>query len=166
MPPLPEFSGVAGLVRGIEILWQVETHQHSDTGGDVSVPRKVGIDLKGVAEQCRKVLKTSVKQRVLEDPVAEIHGQIVAENQLLGKSVQNPEDSDPELSAAKEERLVELREKLLGTHDRAGHQLREETQIESEIPEVLDRNDCPARNIHHIAYRLEDEERDTHRQKD
>ncbi len=144
MPPLPELSGVAGLVRGVEVLRQVETHQHSDTGGDVSVPGEVGIDLKRVAEQGRKVLESCVKKRVLEDPVTEIHGQIVTQNQLLGKSVQNPENRDPELSAAKEERLVKLREELLGPHDRAGDELREEAEIEAEIPEVLDRADCPA----------------------
>ena len=144
MPPLPELSGVAGLVRRIEVLRQIETHQHSDTGGDVSVPGEVGIDLKRVAEQSRKVLETGVKQRVLENPVAEIHSQIVTEDQLLGKSVQNPENRDTELSAAKEERFVKLREELLGPHDRAGDELREETQVEAEIPEVLDRADCPA----------------------
>ena len=144
MPPLPELSGVAGLVRRIEVLRQIETHQHSDTGGDVSVPGEVGIDLKRVAEESRKVLETGVKQRVLENPVAEIHSQIVAQNQLLGKSVQNPENRDTELSAAKEERFVKLREKLFGAHDRAGHKLRKETQVEAEIPEVLDRADCPA----------------------
>ena len=144
MPPLPELSGVAGLVRRIEVLRQIETHQHSDTGGDVSVPGEVGIDLKRVAEESRKVLETGVKQRVLENPVAEIHSQIVTEDQLLGKSVQNPENRDTELSAAKEERFVKLREKLFGAHDRAGHKLRKETQVEAEIPEVLDRADCPA----------------------
>ena len=144
MPPLPELSGVAGLVRRIEVLRQIETHQHSDTGGDVSVPGEVGIDLKRVAEESRKVLETGVKQRVLENPVAEIHSQIVTEDQLLGKSVQNPENRDTELSATKEERFVKLREKLFGAHDRAGHKLRKETQVEAEIPEVLDRADCPA----------------------
>ena len=144
MPPLPELSGVAGLIRRIEVLRQIETHQHSDTGGDVSVPGEVGIDLKRVAEESRKVLETGVKQRVLENPVTEIHSQIVAQNQLLGKSVQNPENRDTELSAAKEERFVKLREKLFGAHDRAGHKLRKETQVEAEIPEVLDRADCPA----------------------
>ena len=144
MPTFPELSGVAGLVRRIEVLRQIETHQHSDTGGDVSVPGEVGIDLKRVAEESRKVLETGVKQRVLENPVAEIHSQIVTEDQLLGKSVQNPENRDTELSAAKEERFVKLREKLFGAHDRAGHKLREETQVEAEIPEALDRADCPA----------------------
>ncbi len=144
MPPLPELSGVAGLVRRIEVLRQIETHQHSDTGGDVSVPGEVGIDLKRVAEESRKVLETGVKQRVLENPVAEIHSQIVTEDQLLGKSVQNPENRDTELSAAKEERFVKLREELLGASRSAGHKLREETQVEAEIPEVLDRADCPA----------------------
>ena len=166
MPPLPELSGVAGLVRRIEVLRQIETHQHSDTGGDVSVPGEVGIDLKRVAEESRKVLETGVKQRVLENPVAEIHSQIVAQNQLLGKSVQNPENRDTELSAAKEERFVKLREKLFGAHDRAGHKLRKEAEIESEIPEIADRRDRPAGDIHHIADGLKDEERDSDRKED
>lgn len=144
MPPLPELSGITGLVWGIEVLRQIKAHQHSDTGGDVRVPGEVGIDLKRVAEQGRKILETSVQQRVLENPVAEIHSQIVAQNQLLGQSVQNPENRDSKLPAAKEERLVKLRKKLFCAHDRAGHELRKETQIESEIPKVLDRTDCPA----------------------
>lgn len=144
VPTFPELAGISCLVRGVEVLRQVEAHQHRDTGGDVSVAGEVGIDLKRVAEQGRKVLESGVKQRVLENPIAEIHSQIVAQNQLLGQSVQDPENRYSELPAAKEERLVKLRKKLFCAHDWAGHELRKETQIESEIPEVLDRTDCPA----------------------
>ena len=84
VPTFPELAGISCLVRGVEVLRQVEAHQHRDTGGDVSVAGEVGIDLKRVAEQGRKVLESCVKKRVLEDPVTEIHGQIVAQNQLLG----------------------------------------------------------------------------------
>ena len=61
---------------------------------------------------------------------------------------------------------MKLREELLGAHDRAGDELREEAEIESEIPEIADRRDRPAGDIHHIADGLEDEERDADRQED
>ena len=37
MPSLPELGGIAGLVRGVEILRQVKAHQHRHTDCDVSV---------------------------------------------------------------------------------------------------------------------------------
>lgn len=61
---------------------------------------------------------------------------------------------------------MKLREELLGPHYRAGDELREEAEIESEIPEIADRRDRPAGDIHHIADGLEDEERDADRQED
>ena len=61
---------------------------------------------------------------------------------------------------------MQLREELFRPDDRPGHKLREETQVEAEIPEIADRPDCPAGHIDHIADGLEDEERDSHRQKD
>lgn len=53
VPPLPELSGVTGLVRRVEVLRQIEAHQHSDTCGDVGVAGEVGIDLKRIAKQSR-----------------------------------------------------------------------------------------------------------------
>lgn len=166
VPSLPELSSITGLVRRIEVLRQVEAHQHSDSRGYVSVAGEVGIDLKRIAEQSRKVLETGVKQRILEHPVTKVYSEIITENQFLGKSVKNPEDRHTKLPPTKEERLVKLWKELLGTHDRPGHKLREETQVKTEIPEIADRPDRPAGHINHIADGLEDEERDSHRQKD
>ena len=45
MPSFPELSGVLGLIGGIEILGEIESHQHGDSGGDVGVAGEVGIDL-------------------------------------------------------------------------------------------------------------------------
>ena len=164
MPAFPELARVARLVRRVEILRQIEAHQHSDARGDISVAGEVRIDLQGVAEQRRKILKTSVKQRILEDAVAEIHSEVVAEYQLLGETVQNPEHRDAELPASQEERLVQLRHKLLRAHDRSCDQLREKAQVEAEIQEVANRRNRASRDVDHVADRLEREERDAYRQ--
>ena len=46
------------------------------------------------------------QQGIVEYPVDEINGDVVAQDNLLGKAVQNPEDRDPELPAAQRKVLV------------------------------------------------------------
>ena len=126
MPAAPEFLRAACLVRGVEVLGQVEAEEHGHARGDVRVAGEIGIHLEGIAEQRGKVLEAAVQERVLEDAVGEVHRQVIGQDELLEQAVHDPEDGNSEPSAGKIVRLVQLLDKLHGTHDGTGHQLREE----------------------------------------
>ena len=174
MPPLPELPGISRLIRRVEVLRKIKAHQHSHSGSDVGIARKVGVNLEGISEQGGEVLKTGVKKRVLEDSVAEIHSKVIAENQLLGQSVKDPEDGETKLGTPEEERLVELGDEFLCPDDRASYKLRKEAQVEAEIQEIPHRLDAAlvfgcgstSGDIHDIADSLEDKEGDADREED
>ena len=166
VPAPPEVLRVAGLVRRIEVLGQVEAHQHRHADGDVGITGEVGIHLQGIAEECAQVLEAREQERVLEHAVHEIDRDVVAQDQFLSQTVQDPEYRDAELPPAQAERLVELRDELARPHDRARDQLREEAHVEAEIQDVGHRLHVPAVHIHGIADHLEGEERDAHREHD
>ena len=130
------------------------------------VAGEVGIDLQGVAEEGGEVLEARVEQRILEDAVAEVDGNIVAQDQFLRQAVHNPEDSDAEPAAAQVIGLVQLRNEFAGAHNRAGDALREETQVEAEIEEVPNRVNLAPLDVDDVADGLEGEERDADRKED
>ena len=51
VPAAPEVGGVLCLVGRVEVLWQVEAHQHCHADGYVGIAREVGVDLHGVEYQ-------------------------------------------------------------------------------------------------------------------
>ena len=164
VPPFPEVARRVGLVRRVEVLGQVEAHQHGHTDGNVGVTREVGIHLQRVDEQCGEVLKSGEQRGVVENAVHEVDGEVVAHNQFLGQTVQDPEHGDAELPSAQEEFLVELRHKLVGTHDGTRHQLREEGDIETEVQHVGDMPYLALIYIHQVTDILEGIEGDAHGQ--
>ena len=59
-----------------------------------------------------------------------------------------------------------LRQEILGSHNRAGHKLREEAEVEEVVRPTLSRLNITTIDINHITERLEGEEGDTHREED
>ena len=57
-----------------------------------------------------------------------------------------------------------MRHELVGAHNRACHQLREERKVETEIQDVVDGLDFSAVNVDAVTHGLERKERDAHRQ--
>ena len=84
MPSLPEYRHVGGLVRRVEVLRKVETHQHRRTDCDVGIAGEISIYLQGIAEHREKILEAGVKCRILEHPVAQADSDEIAHYQLLG----------------------------------------------------------------------------------
>ena len=62
MPALPEVLGIGRLVGRIEVLGQVEAHQHSHAYGYVRVAGEVGIYLEGIAEEGGEILEGGEEQ--------------------------------------------------------------------------------------------------------
>ena len=166
MPTTPKFGGTERLVGAVEVLRQAETHQEGDADGDVGVAGEVGVNLQRVGEQGDKVFKSREQERRVENAVHEIGGEVVAQDNLLGKSVQNPEDGDAEGAAGQKVLAVKLRNELVGANDRACDQLRKEREVETEIENVLDGRNLAAVNVDTIANRLEGEERNAYGQDD
>ena len=61
---------------------------------------------------------------------------------------------------------MKLLNKLHGTHDGAGNQLGEETQVEAKVQEVLHGRNFFPLHVYHVAHGLEGEEGDANRQDD
>ena len=159
MPAAPEILRVGGLVWGVEVLGKVEAHEHGNTGGDIRVAGEIGINLQGVAEKGRKVLKAAVQERVLKHAVCEVHGHVIGQNELFEKAVHYPEYGNPEPPAAEVVGIMKLRYELRCTHNGARDKLREEAEIEPEVQEVLHGFYPAALHVHYVTNRLEGEER-------
>ena len=166
VPAAPELLGVHSLVWRVEVLGQVEAHEHGYAGCYVRVAGEIGIDLQGIAEKGCKVFKAAEHEGIGKDAVGKVHGHVVGQDELFEKTVHYPEDGDAEPAAGQVVRLVKLGYELRRTDDGACHQLREETQVETEVQEILHRLYLAAFYVHDIAHRLEGKERYTYRQDD
>ena len=166
VPSPPEILRIGGLVWRIEILGQVEAHQHRYADGYVGIAREVGIDLERVAEYGAEILEARKQHGIVEHPVDEVHCDVVAQYYLFYQAVKNPEHRDAELFPAEEPRPVHLRDEFAGTDDRPGHELGEETDEESEIQDVVNRLQLSLIDVDGVADDLEGKERDAHRQHD
>ena len=166
MPSPPEILGIGGLVRGVEILGQVEPHEHRHSDGDVGIARKVGIHLQGIPEYGAQVLEPGEKQGVVKYPVDEIDGDVVAQNYLLDQSVEYPENGNAELLPSQVPRPVHLRDELARANDGSCDQLGKETDEEAEIQDVAYRLELAPVHVHGVTDDLEGEERNAHRQHD
>ena len=164
VPAFPEVAAVEGFVWRVEVTGQMKAHQHTQANGNIRITREVGIYLQRIQEQGGKVLEPCKEHRIVEDPVYEVHRQIVAQDNLLYQSVYNPEDGYAELSATEEISAVQLWNKVTGLYNRTSHQLGEETYVEAEVEDIPDRFYQPFVNICRITDNLESVERDTNGQ--
>ena len=99
VPAAPEVGGVLRLVGRVEVERQVEAHEKRHADGDIGIAREVGVDLQRVEHQCGEVLEGGVERGVVEDAVDEVDGQVVAQDEFLHQTVENPEEGDAELAA-------------------------------------------------------------------
>lgn len=164
MPATPELLRVAGLIRRVEVLRQVEAHEQRDADSDVGVAGEVRINLHRVGEQGEEVLEAGEEHRALEHAVDEVDGEVVGKDDLLEQTVQDPEHRYAKLPAGEEERTIELRHELRSADDRSGYELREERDVEAEVEDVFHRLNLAAVDIHGVGDNLEDIERYAHRQ--
>ena len=163
MPTTPEFRGALCLVRAVEVLRQAESHEEGNADSDVRISREVGIDLQRVGEKRNQVFDASEQERRIENAIDKVCCEVVAQDNLLCKSVQNPEYGHAECATGEEIRLVKLRHELVGTHDRARHELREKRKVKTEVQNVAHGLDFAAVNVDAVAHRLEGKERNTDR---
>ena len=136
VPAFPEVAAVGRLVWRVEVARQVEAHEQREADGDVRVAREVGIHLQRIGEEGHKVLEAGEEHRVFEHAVDEVHRDVVAQDDFLEQSVENPEHGHAELQPAQAVFPVELGNEVAGLHDGPCHELGEEGDVESEVEEV------------------------------
>ena len=83
MPSTPKLLWVARLIRRVEVLWQIEAHEHRQSNGNIRVSGEVGIDLQGISEDSEEILKAREEERIVEDTVDEVDRKVIAEDNLL-----------------------------------------------------------------------------------
>ena len=106
MPSSPEVLRVRGLIWRVEVLRQVESHEHRHSDCYVRISGEISIDLEGISEKGGEILKSSEQERVFKYSVNEVYSDVVAEYYLLGKTVQDPEYSNSKLPASQMEILI------------------------------------------------------------
>ena len=107
-------------------------------------------------------MEGGVEFGVFEDVVGKIDGEVVAEDYFLDESVEDPEDGNAELSAAKEVGFVELWDELFGADDGSGDELWEECGVEAEVEDVADMSYFAFVDVDDVADVLEGEEGDAY----
>ena len=91
-------------------------------------------------------------------------GAVVGHEHLLEQTPQDAPRSIHRRVIVEAVKLVELRQQVGGALNRAGHKLREESDIREEGGDVAGRLQLPAVHVDAVAQRLEGVERDAHRQ--
>ena len=166
MPPPPELGDRRRLVGGVEVLGEMESQQQGNADGHVRVAREVAVDLQRIGVDARQTLEAGVKQRLVEDAVHEVERDVVRDDRLLEQSREDQEDSRPEHRARNHRVAADLRDEVACADDRAGHELREEREVEEVFQPVRKGLELAAVDVDRVAHRLEDEERDADRQED
>ena len=164
MPSFPKLTRIDSLIRRIEVDRQIKTHKHCHTCGYIRITREVGIYLQRITKKSHQVLEPREHSRIFEYPIHKIHSQIIRQYYLFYQSVEYPEDSYTELFLGKEVRFVYLRDKFVGTYDRSRHQRGEKADEKAIIEQRTYRLHLTSINLYDIAYVLEGEKRNTHRQ--
>ncbi len=164
VPPAPEVLWTDGEVRQVEIQRQLEAHQLCHAAGDVRVAGEIAIDLErkrdgraqGVEARLRRCVESGVDER--REPISD--------HDLLPQSPDHQVNAVDDLLAADTARALDLRQQVDGPHDRAGHEVREETDEQREVPEIPRRLELAPVDVDRVAHRLEREERDADGQHD
>jgi hypothetical protein len=111
--------------------------------------------LQGIPIQGHEVLKAREQLGVVENPVHEIHPDIVGNDQLLEEAFHDPKHRLAERLIVEAIGLVNLGHEIGGTDDGSGHQLREKGDEKPKVNDAADRLDLLAVQVHRVGNGLE-----------
>src|SRR5690606_39214175 len=97
---------------------------------------EVGVDLEREAVETEEDLGGAERGGVVEDAIDQVHRDEIGEDDLLGQTEADEEETVADPLARQPRWPVELRQELGRAHDRAGDELREERDEEAELEEV------------------------------
>ena len=165
MPAPPEVLQGERHVGAVEVLRQLVAEQQREADRHVRVAREVAVDLRGERVERERDLGARVRGGVVVDGVDHVAGELVSDHGLLDQPSGDQEQSRPRQHLARVARRAQLREQLVGPHDRSGHEVREEGLKDRHVHERGGARLAPV-HVHHVRDRLEGEERDPDRQHD
>ena len=163
VPSAPELLDRASGVRPVEVDRELEPQELRDADGDVGVAAEVAVDLHGVGDEADDGVDRGAPGGVAEDGVDDRAGQEVRDHDLLEQAAQDQPHRRGHVHVARVALLVELRDELVGPHDRPGHQVREERQVQEQVAPAR-RRERTAVDVDHVGDRHERVEGDAHGQ--
>ena len=165
VPALPEFADVPGNVGPVEVHRQVVAQAARRAGGHVGVAGEIEVDLHGVGDHRQRHRGRAVGAHRREHRIGE-HRHLVGQHRLLEHAVEQlrqPAEHPPGRGPAV---LLQLGQEFRRLHDRPGHQLREERDVQRELQRVAAGAQPAPVHVDGIAQALERVERYAHRQYD
>ena len=162
MPSSPEVLEADRGVGGVEVLGEAEPEEQRQADGHVGVTGEVAIDLDGVAVDPQQGVEGLMLGGDAEDGVHDGVGQVAGHHDLLEQAAGYEPERQAGVDLAGVAGLAELGQELRGPHDRAGHQVGEEGEVDRKIQQGC-RFDASTVGVDHVAESLEREEADPHR---
>ncbi len=165
VPAAPEVLQRDRGVGRVEVLRELEAEQEREPDRDVRVAGEVGVDLDGVGVDPDQDLERRVLPGRAEHLVDDVRREVVRDHDLLEEAGRDQVEGAARVDPARVARRVELRDQLAGAHDRPGHEVREEREVDGELLERR-RHEVAAVGVDDVADRHERVEGDADRQDD
>ena len=165
MPAAPELDGIAGKVREVEVLHQLEAERLRGAARRVRITREIAIDLEGEEHRRREQGRARIGRRIRVDGV-HVRSEVVGDHDLLEQAPDDQLQAAFELAARKRSFALELRQQMRRALDRTRHELREKCHVERVVERIALGRDLAAIDIDDIAQALERVEGNAHRQHD
>ena len=163
VPAPPEVLDRCRRVGLVEVVGEPDAHQQGDADRHVGVAGEVGVDLHGVRDRGDRELEVGRLTRRREDRVDDRGGQVVRDHDLLEHAPADQPGGAHRVDALAVASTPQLVFELRHPHDRTGHEVGEERQVDREV-EQRDRFLLLAVDVDDVADGAEREERDPDRQ--
>ena len=138
MPPLPEVRRVPGQERTREIKRKLKPEELGATTSDVGVTGEIEKHLHNKRKAARPCSQpTRMRNRIVEVRIGQ-QGEPISEHHLLYQTCHDEDDSTLDHNCRRATPGWNLRDKLPGTNDRTGNQVRKKCNEECVIDRVSD----------------------------
>ena len=153
VPPPPEIPDPVREVWIFEVFGQADPEQAGGSQGDVGVAGEVRVDLEAEEDRCGQHLRSG-QGAVGKERVGDRCNR-VGNHDLLCVAPQHEEAADPEIADRDLRFAGELPHEILRALDRAGHDLREEGEVERVAVKTPLRGEIATIDVDHVGERLE-----------
>ena len=159
VPTSPKLRDVAAEIRDIEVPHQLDSKEFGCSDGDVGITREITVDLESEEDGGKQQGTTALRLIGIENLV-HINGAVIRNNHLFEQSPKNlPQTINP-IFILKRARPPELRQQVRRSFNRAGDELRKETDEGEKLDDIAGRFQLSTIDIYGIAERLEGVETD------
>ena len=161
VPTSPEFSDISAEIWHIEVPHQLDTKQLGCADGNIRIAGEVSVDLEG-EEDGGKQQRTAAVRLVGGKDLVHIDGAVIGHDHFFEQAPENLPHSICSLFVHKRPRFPELRQQVCRPFNRAGHELREETDEGEELDDIARGLQLSAVYVDRITQCLESIETNAH----